>query len=225
MKKIIPALLIFFFWMTWPGSGAAQGTSPTSQAATPTPGGTDPLTNLTPVPPGITAPLAESTLSGIVTISGSAPNRWELAFAYRDDPTGTWFLLASSPDSLTGDLLPAWDTTLITDGLYTLRLRVFAADSAQDYVINIRIRNYSPTETPTPAGTATPTPTASLTPLPTFTPTVTYTPALPPTPFPTNPAILQTSEIGLHFGKGALAIAAVFAIFGVLLAVSKKLRS
>ena len=225
MQKVLPALLLLFFWMTCPQPGSAQGVFPTPQTATLTPGGTDPLTNLTPVPPGITAPLAEATLSGIVTISGSAPNRWELAFAYRNDPTGTWFPLAASSDPLTGDLLPAWDTTLITDGLYTLRLRVFTADSFQDFLIDIRIRNYSPTETPTPAGTATPTPTASLTPLPSATPTITYTPALSPTPLPTNPAVLPTSQIGLHVGKGALAVAAIFAFFGVLLALSKKLRS
>ncbi len=225
MRKLLPALLLLFFWMTWPQPGAAQQASPTPQAATPAPGGTDPLTGLTPVPPGLSAPLAGSTLSGIVTISGSAPAAWELAFAYRDDPTGTWFPLAASSEPLTGGLLPAWDTTLITDGLYTLRLRVSAADSFQDDLVDIRIRNYSATETPTPAGTPTPTATASITPLPSPTATVTYTPAPLPTPLPANPAALQTSEIGLHVGKGALAVAAVFAFLGLLLTVSKKLRS
>lgn len=225
MRKILPALLLLFFWMTWPQPGAAQQASPTPQAVTLTPGGTDPLTSLTPVPPGIAAPPAGSILSGIVTISGSAPAAWELAFAYQNDPTGTWFPLAASSDPLTGDLLPAWDTTLITDGIYTLRLRILAADSFQDFLIDIRIRNYSAPETPTPAGTPTPTATASITPLPSATPTVTHTPAPLPTLLPTNPAVLQTSEIGLHVGKGALAVVAVFAFFGLLLVVSKKLRS
>ncbi len=222
MRKVLPALLILFMGMNWPGLAAAQGISPTP---TLTPGTVNPLTDLTPVAPGITAPLAESLLSGVVTIRGSAPTAWELAFGYRDDPTGTWFPLAASPDPLTGDLLPSWDTTLITDGLYTLRLRIFTADSFQDYLVNIHIRNYSPTETPTPAGTLTPTPTASTTPLPTFTPTITYTPAPPPTPLPTNPAVLQTSKIGLSFGKGVLAVAALFALFGLLLTISQKFRS
>lgn len=222
MRKALPALLILFIGMTWPGLAAAQGTTPTP---THTPGTGNPLTDLPPVAPGITAPLAESTLSGIVTIRGSAPTAWELAFGYRDDPGGTWFPLAASPDPLTGDLLPTWDTTLITDGLYTLRLRISTADSFQDYLVNIRIRNYSPTETPTPAGTPTPTATASLTPLPTFTPTITYTPAPPPTPLPTNPAILQTSKIGRSFGKGALVVGAIFAFFGLLLTISKTFRS
>lgn len=225
MRKSLPAILLLLLWMTWPAPGAAQGDSPTPLAAPLTPGATDPVTSLTAVPPGITSPLADSTLSGIVTISGSAPAAWELAFAYRDDPTETWFPLAASPTPLAGDLLPAWDTTLITDGLYTLRLRIIAADSFQDYLVNIRIRNYSSTETPTPAGTPTPTATASITPLPSATPTVTYTPAPPPTPLPTNPAVLQTSTIGLHLGKGALLTAAIFAAFGLLLALSKKLRA
>ncbi len=225
MRNILPALLLLLFWMTWPQPGAAQGAPSTPQAITLTPGESGPVTSLSPAPPGITAPLADSTLSGLVTISGSAPAAWELAFAYRDNPTGTWFPLAASPNPLTGDLLPAWDTTLITDGLYTLRLRILAADSFQDYLQDIRIRNYSPTETPTPAGTPTPTATASITPLPSATPTVTYTPAPPPTPLPTNPAVLQPSQIGLHFGQGALAVAAVFAFFGLFLTLSRKLRS
>lgn len=224
MRKALPALLLLFFWMTWPQSGAAQQASPTPQALTSTPGETNTVTDLAPVSPGITAPLAEATLGGIVAISGSAPAAWELSFAYRDDPTGTWFPLAASLDPLTGDLLPAWDTTLITDGLYVLRLRIISADAAQDYLVNIRIRNYSATETPTPAATSTITPTPSITPLPTFTPTASYTPAPPPTPLPTNPAVLQTPEIGLHFGKGALAVAAVFALFWLLLTIIKRLR-
>lgn len=225
MRKVILATLLLFFWMTWPKLAAAQEASPTPSAIPLTPNESGLVTSLTAVPPGITSPLADSTLSGIVTISGSAPAAWELAFTYRDDPTGTWFPLAASPDPFTGDFLPAWDTTLITDGFYTLRLRVFAADSFQDDLVEIRIRNYSPTETPTPAGTPTPTATASLTPLPSATPTITYTPAPLPTPLPTNPAILQTPEIGLHFGQGALTVAAVFTFFGLLLAISKKLRS
>lgn len=225
MPKRLLALLLLFLWMPWPQPGAAQQVSPTPQALTLTPGEAQPVTDLTPAPPGLSAPPAESTLSGIVTISGSAPAAWELAFAYQNDPTGTWFPLAASSDPLTGDILPAWDTTAITDGFYILRLRILAADSAQDYLVNIRIRNYSATETPTPAATSTITPTPSLTPLPTVTPTASYTPALPPTPLPANPAVLQTSEIAIHFGKGALVVSSVFAFFGLLLALSKKLRS
>ncbi len=225
MRKRLLALLLLFFWIAWPQPGAAQQTSPTSQISTLTPGETQPGTNLTPVPPGISAPLAGSILSGIITISGSAPGAWELAFAYPNDPTGVWFPLAASPDPLSGDLLAAWDTTAITDGFYLLRLRVFAADSVQDFLIDVRIRNYSATETPTPAATPTITPTASNTPLPTFTPTASYTPAPPPTPLPTNPAVLQTSQIATHFGKGALAITAIYIFFGLLLTLSRKLRS
>lgn len=227
MKKALAVIILLVLWMTCPKPGAVQENSPTPQAVTLTPGETTPVTDLTPVSPGFTAPLENAALNGIVTISGSAPAAWELAFAYPNDPTGTWFLLASSSDPFTGDLLAAWDTTLITDGPYTLRLRVFAADSIQDYFLNIRIRNNSPTETPTPIETPTPTITltASLTRQPSATPTVTYTPALPPTPLPANPAALQTDEIGLHFGTGALTVAAIFSFFGLLLALSLKLRS
>ncbi|MCS6993545.1 MAG: hypothetical protein NZP74_06900 [Anaerolineales bacterium] len=225
MRKALPALLLLFFWMTCPGRIAAQEASATPPATSLTPGATEPVTNPSAVAPGISSPAADSTLNGLVTIRGSAPAAWELAFGYRNDPTGTWFRLAASSEPREGDLLNDWDTTLLTDGLYTLRLRIFAADSAQDYLVNIRIRNYSPEDTPTPAGTPTPTPTASPTPLPSATPTITFTPAPLPTPLPPNPAQLHPPQIGLYFGAGALTVTAVFTFFGLLLVLSKKLRA
>jgi hypothetical protein len=225
MPKSLLALLALLFWMTLPQPATAQEVSLTPSPTIPAPGETGLPESLTPVLPGISDPLENAILNGVVTISGSAPGAWELAFAYQDDPTGTWFPLAAASEALTGDFIPAWDTTVITDGFYLLRLRVLAADSAQDYLVNIRIRNYSATETPTPAATPTVTPTPSVTPLPSATPTVTYTPAPPPTPLPPNPATLPTHEIALNFGKGALAVTAVFALFGLLLTISKKLRS
>ncbi|PWH12238.1 MAG: hypothetical protein DDG60_14450 [Anaerolineae bacterium] len=210
-------------WITYPYVVIAQGTSPTPSAVPLTPSTSEVTPSLTAIPSGITAPIEGATLSGLVTISGSASAAWQLAFAYRDDPTGTWFPLATSSAPFTGDLLPAWDTTRITDGLYTLRLRIFTTDSFQDYYVTIRIRNYSPSETPTPAGTPTPSPTASATPLPSATPTITYTPAPPPTALPTNPAQLPVSEIGRSFGQGALVVIALFTFCGLLLALSQKL--
>lgn len=226
MRTALPAFLVLLFlWMSWPAPGAAQQASPTSLAQPLTPGGTETPPQPTSLPPGISTPLEEATLRGRVTISGHAPAGWELAFGYRDDPTGTWFRLANSPEPLTGDFLTDWDTTLLTDGLYTLRLRVFAPEAVQEYRVNIRIRNTTPEETPTPAGTPTPTATASPTPLPSATPTITHTPAPPPTPLPPNPAELHPAQIGLYFGFGALVVIAAFGLFGLLLTLSRKLRA
>lgn len=225
MRKSLLALLLILFWITWPQPATAQEVTSTPATPSPAPAGGGLTDSLTPVPPGISDPFENASLSGVVSISGSAPAAWDLSFAYANDATGTWFFLASSTEPVSGAFVPAWDTTLISDGFYLLRLRVFSADAAQEFLVNFRIRNYSDTETPTPAFTPTITPTASATPLPTFTPTVTYTPAPPPTPLPPNPATLNPQAIAVNFGKGALGVTAVFAFFGLLLVISKKLRS
>ncbi|MBK8419669.1 MAG: hypothetical protein IPL17_12695 [Anaerolineales bacterium] len=50
-----------------------------------------------------------------------------------------------------------WDTTLLTDGDYTLRLRVYFQDGAsQDILIqDLKLRNDVPLPTETPTATAT----------------------------------------------------------------------
>jgi hypothetical protein len=83
--------------------------------------------------------------------------------------------------------LGLWDTTIIPDGLYSLRLRLVRMDGNYDdyFVRGIQVANTRPTETPTPAETPTPEP-------PTETPSPTPTivigvPTVPsPTPRPTD---------------------------------------
>src|SRR4030042_389985 len=83
-------------------------------------------------PPYITAPQAGQALQGMVTVTGaSALEEFalaEIAFAYADDATGTWFLIASSDQPVIDGFLATWDTTTITDGTYALRMRVLLAD-------------------------------------------------------------------------------------------------
>jgi hypothetical protein len=225
MRKSLLLLALLVLWINLPQPASAQETSPTPGTPAPaeTEGGLP--AEVTPLPPGISDPLPNAILGGVASISGSAPSAWDLSFAYSDDTTGTWFPIASSPDPLSGGAFADWDTTDITDGFYILRLRVFSADAIQEFTVNIRVRNYTPLDTPTPSATFTLTSTPPATPLPTFTPTVTFTPALSPTPLPPNPATLNPNEIALNFGKGALGVTAVFAFFGLLLMVSRKLRS
>lgn len=182
--------------------------------------------------PVITAPQAGQTLQGVVMVTGSSAVEGflsaDVAFAYADDPTGTWFLIAASDQPVSEGVLAVWDTTGITDGVYDLRLRVFLVDgtSLEDLVPDLRVRNYTPPDTPTPTPAPTPTETPVLltpvvptaTPLPTLTPS----PFPTPTPLPTNPAVLPPAEVYRSAGYGALIILAAFALLGAYFLLRRK---
>lgn len=139
----------------------------------------------------------------------------ELLFAYADDPTNTWFLLQEYTQPITSTILAEWDTTLITDGTYTLRLVVARADGTQieEKVSGLRVRNYTPIETDTPTPitqTAAPESLKTATPIPTSTPK-------PPTatPLPPNPAEVTPGKLGQAIAKGALGVFALFALLAL----------
>ena len=142
----------------------------------------------------ITTPLEGAVVSGLVPIAGSATQpdfrRYEVAFAYSPNPTDTWFLIgepATTP--VANDVLARWDTSQVSDGLYSLRLRVFYGDSTflETFVANVRVQNGTPT-TPPPA-TLTPEPgaVATSTWLPTQ-PVILLPPTSTPRPSSTAPA-------------------------------------
>lgn len=162
-----------------------------SQAAAQAPGYAD-----------IREPLGGEAIDGVVTIEGSASHpsfvSYDLSFSHSDNPTGTWFLIGDAVHtSITGGRLGLWDTTGITDGFYTLRLRVHLSNNItlESFVEGLRIRNSTAIETATPQPdriTATPTIT-----LPTRTPRPT------PLPFPggSNPStVLRTFTGGIIAG-------------------------
>jgi hypothetical protein len=147
----------------------------------------------------------------------------ELTFAYASNPTKTWFLIYQGIQPVSNGPLVAWDTSVITDGDYDLRMVITFLDSSQQSVTvsGVRVRNYSPVETDTPMP-ATPTspPATADTPIPTITPTHMPTP-LPPaaTPLQPNPAELHQQDVWINAGKGALAIVGLFALAGLYQAV------
>jgi hypothetical protein len=133
----------------------------------------------------ITSPAPGEALTGVVTIVGTASHPeftgYDLAFAYADNPTDTWFALGEPVQTpVIAGRLGLWDTTGITDGDYSLRLRMFLQDgtSLVAQVDGLRVRNHTPIETSTPAPT--PTPGATLTPAASLTPPPSATPAPPP---------------------------------------------
>lgn len=161
----------------------------------------------------IRVPRPGQVLQGLVPIQGSTDipgfQSAELLFAYIDDPTDTWFLIQTLEEPVAHGLLAEWDTSLITDGDYQLRLIVILENGTRvmAQVKPLRVRNYTPIETDTPA------PTESDYPLTAFTasPTMGY-PTL--TPLPTNPAILTMDEMRISVTTGA-AVALVTLALGV----------
>ena len=169
----------------------------------------------------IASPETGQIVQGLVIVSGTVTvlgfSSYELSFAYSGDPTETWFTLQNSSLPVFEGELGAWDTTTLTDGDYTLRLQAFLLDGSMRETIlpDLRVRNYTPVPTSTPAPTATVVaqfapPTAQLiAPAP-----ATVTPSLPtPTPFPPNPAGLAVLSISGALGRGSLL--ALLLILGV----------
>jgi hypothetical protein len=165
--------------------------------------------------PIIDSPRSGAVLQGVVTIRGTSNVSGfqisEISFAYADDMTDTWFLISSSEQAVDLGTLAIWDTTTITDGNYTIRLRIFLADgSTLDATVqNLRVRNYSAIETPTPALLASP-PTT----IPTA--TMTSTPLPTPTAFPANPVVVTGPDISnsiLYGGAGAFTFLIILGIY------------
>lgn len=171
--------------------------------------------------PSITQPKLGEALQGVVTINGSTDVPGflssEISFSYSGDPTGTWFLIGQANHPVSEAALATWDTTSITDGAYTLRLRVYLSDgSFQDaFVFRLRVRNYTPIETPTPAPT-------SVQPTQTAMATLTPTPYPTPTGMPTNPAVLTPANVSLTLGYGGLGAVLLLALMGVYLWLRRK---
>lgn len=173
----------------------------------------------------ITSPTSGATLRGLVDILGTTAVDGffsaELSFSYASSPAPTWFHLASVDQPISDGLLAQWDTNLITDGDYDLRLRVTLQDGSvlDSVVTGLRIRNLTPTETATVPPTVTPEfiETAAPTSPPTFTPAPTATRRPTPTPLPPNPAAVTQPEITSSLTSGLVIAVLVFIIIGIFL--------
>lgn len=155
----------------------------------------------------ISSPLPGQALQGSVSIQGETNvqgfTHGELSFAYTNDTTDTWFLIQSMDAPGRGELF-RWDTTAITDGNYKLRLVVTLKDGRQSTVIisGLRVRNYSPIETDTPAPDqnnsqpinpqGTPSPPSKV---------MHATPTL----LPANPLSISQQDLNKIFAQGAIA--------------------
>jgi hypothetical protein len=144
----------------------------------------------------------------------------ELSFGYTKDQTGTWFLIAQNAQPLVNSEMGTWDTNLITDGDYNLRLEVVFQDGSKidTAVAGVRVRNYSLVETSTPTPV---TPTATLVPgeRPTATATTIPTSTATATLLPTNQAEMTGSQITGSLTKGALGAIIIFVMVGLYILI------
>ena len=176
-------------------------------------------------PIAITSPAPGDAIRGEVTVTGTTDilgfTSSELDFSYASNPTDTWFALQTSTQPLVDSPLAIWDTTLISDGDYVLRLRVFAEDGTlQEIAVPVKIQNDTPIVTPTPVVTSTPNRLDVQFPTPFLvaaSPTPTQTPRPTPTMLPTNAVSMTRSAIYTSLGRGALVIIGLFAFVGIIL--------
>jgi hypothetical protein len=184
-------------------------------------------------PVALTAPQNGETLRGQVQIQGRmyTPNfaSAELAFTFASnasDSGGNWFIIQTFPQPTADSALTVWDTTSITDGDYTLRLRVFLQDGTfQDALVSdLKIRNDEPLPTATVSPTLQDFDFQPLNETPgapaqsTATPAISYPTS---TPLPANPASLTTASILTIFWQSALFILVVFLFFSLILRLRK----
>lgn len=174
-------------------------------------------------------PQAGQALLGNVEISGSTKVdgylSTEISFGYTNDPTGTWFLIAQSDTPVDNGVLAIWDTTIISDGDYNIKVSVNLKDGAifSTIIQGVRVRNYSPIETDTPIPALT---TSTQEPGNTLIPTASTSP-IPQTatPLPTNPVILTTTDYIVGFGRGVLIALGLFILLGVYLGIQSLKRN
>lgn len=152
----------------------------------------------------------------------------ELTFGYMDDPTETWFWIYQGLQPVTGTMLVLWDTSTLTDGDYKLRLQVSFLDGSQRSVTveNLRVRNYTPIETNTPAP-ATSTPLMATSTSTASAPAAVQATAPAPTPESVlergNPLSVSRESVLSSAGLGILTVVALF-VLGLVYQAARTLR-
>ena len=108
----------------------------------------------------ILSPVPGSALSGVVPIIGATQHpqfaQYQVDYAPETNPFNVWYpLVGGNPTPVINGLLGAWDTALVQDGVYQLRLQVTLRDGSKltTVVSNLRIQNGVP---PTPTSFITP---------------------------------------------------------------------
>lgn len=85
------------------------------------------------------------------TVTGVGLQFTEVSFQYQENPDSEWFLISRFENTVVDDTLVNWETALIADGTYRLRVVAHYSDGNQLTALSehLRIRNYTPIETST----------------------------------------------------------------------------
>ncbi len=189
----------------------------------------------------ITSPTEGQALSGLVTISGSANHpefaRWELAYGPDPNPNDAWQPFAEGKTPVDNGTIGTWNTSVVADGQYALRLRVIRKDSnySESFVRGLKVSNSGPVGTPTsippastfpaeaatlPAeGTVQPQATVTVEQPPTSVPEVTAAPNA--TPRPTATSRTASPLAGLDFGQfGSACVSGMALTLGLFLIIA-----
>lgn len=166
----------------------------------------------------ITSPVQGQVLQGTVEVSGSLSVKdfasANLSYAYADSQVETWFVISSLDKPINQGVLGKWDTSLISDGDYRLKLSVVNKDGTIEEVIvdSLQVRNYTPfvaTQVPALENTVV------ITEAPTILPESTQVaePMVTATPFPANLASSTFENVKSEIKNGAIiGVASIFAI-------------
>lgn len=193
----------------------------------------------------VSSPRDRAAVRGLVPVEGVANHpqfqKYEMHYGPEPNPADQWSPVGQSPFNVpvVQGRLAIWDTTVIPDGIYSLRLRVVRTDGNYDeyFVRGIQVSNTRPTETPTPEATPTPSaPTVTPSPTPTIVigvPTVSSpTPRPSETPLPTaiptatpEPVDVPFQNIGSAACWGAGGTLALFVAVGLFFGLKEGLVS
>lgn len=109
----------------------------------------------------ITSPAENEQLFGLVSVIGSASHTtafdsYTLEYNDLSDPNAPWLLVQPSvKQQVSNDVLGSWNTNVVPDGVYSLRLRIFLQNGdvgGETIVTGLRVVNTAPTPVPTTAG-------------------------------------------------------------------------
>lgn len=179
----------------------------------------------------IASPEENQVVRGVVPIVGSAldPQFWkyEVHYATEPNPREAWVSIGGVHEAAVQDgLLETWDTTVIPDGAYTLRLRVVdkTGNYREVFVRGVQVGNAAPTETPIPADTPVPVPTGTATPAATPTFIIPTSPLAQPSVTPTLarptqsafPDVLDVNAWRQSLCLGAQLMAGLLVVIGLI---------
>lgn len=168
----------------------------------------------------IQSPREGQALQGIEIIEGKIRGEGfisgKISFSYSDSQDPTWFYIADiepvAADSSQVSFKVNWDTSQITDGDYNLRVvaEYQNASAIFELIPKLRIRNYSPVETSTPAPIVDDE-SPEVTPSPTAEPVLKNT----STALPLNPVVIKSDGLSRALLGSGIFVALLFIAGGL----------